>query len=419
MSLQECINYALENNYTIKQKLLEKESKKVQLQAAKVNTAPSIGANVGQTFDFGRAALASAIVENTTQATTNFGIGLNMDVFQGFRNYHQIKSDKLDLEATRLDIEAAKENIELLVTAYYLQILLHKEMLEILKNQTVLAQEQVDRISILVANGKSSDAELYVAKATLAQDQLSVVEANNNVRLSILDLAQLMNFMDVSNFDIVTENILDPIEEILHTPVNVNHVVENALEYRPAIRAALARIEHAKRTIKVYQSGWYPTLGLNASFGTGYFYRFQELASYPNEPFGMQFKNNARTSIGVSLYVPIFDKLVTLNNVKQRKISVKIQELHLEETKRTLIKEIEQAYVNAVASKEKYLASQVAHTSSQVAFQYEELKFNAGSSTTYEYNEAKNKFLQSQSKLIQSKFDFLFRIKILEFYGKY
>jgi len=276
----------------------------------------------------------------------------------------------------------------------------------------------VGRIQVLVNNGRSSDAELYVAKSTLATDQVSVVEAENSTRLSLLDLAQLMNFSNVSSFDIATENDHSSIDEILNRNIDVNTVVENALENRPAIRSALIRIEQAKREIKLAQSGWYPTLGLNAYFGTGYYYRFKEYAGIPNDPFGMQFKDNARESVGLSLYIPIFDKLSTHYNVKQQKIRVKSQELQLEETRRTLIKSIEQAYVNAVAAKEKYIASQAAHASTKVAFQYEEIKYSAGSSTNYEFNDAKNKYLKAQSNLIQAKFDFLFRVKILEFYGK-
>ncbi|MCL2290490.1 MAG: TolC family protein [Bacteroidetes bacterium] len=418
MSLQACIDFALEHSYTVKQKILEKELRYVQLQATKTSIAPTLGANIGQNLDFGRSALADALIINTTQATTNFYAGLNMDLFQGLRTHHQMKSDKLNLEATLFDIESAKENIELTVTAYYLQILLNKEILEVYKTQVISSQEQVDRIQLLVNNGKSSDAELYAAKATLATDQVAVVEANNAVRLSTLDLAQLMNYPDVSNFGIATEADDVGIDEILNKNVDVYHVVENALQNRPAIKAALTRIEQAKRTIKVYQSGWYPTLGFSASFGTGYFYRFKEISGFPNQPFGEQFRNNARQSLGLSLYIPIFDKLSTHYNVKQQRINVKAQELQLEETRRILIKEIEQAYVNAVASKEKYLASQVANTSSAIAFQYEEVKFNAGSSTNFEFNDARNKYLQAQSNLIQAKFDFLFRIKILEFYGK-
>jgi outer membrane protein len=335
-----------------------------------------------------------------------------MDIFQGLRTHHQIQSDKLNLQATLFDIESAKENVELAVTAYFLQILLNKDILEVYKTQVELDKEQVDRVEILVNNGKSSESELYVAKSTLATDLVSVVEATNNVRLSILDLAQLMNFPDVASFDIDAEQ--ESIDEILDKNVDINMIVENALQSRPSILAALARIELAKRSVKISRSGWYPTLSFSATFGTGYYYQFKN----PNLTFGEQFKNLTRESIGLSLYIPIFDKLSTHYNVKQQKVNIKMQQLQLDETKRKLIKEIEQAYVNVVASKEKYLASQVANTSSKIAFQYEEVKYNSGSSTNYEFNDAKNRYLKAQSNLIQAKFDFLFRIKILEFYGK-
>jgi outer membrane protein len=422
MSLQACVDFALENSYSVKQKMLARESNAIQLQARKVSIAPSLGANIGHSFDFGRVTGADNVNSSvsTSQSTTNFYVGMDMDIFQGLRTHHQIKSDELNLEATLFDIEDAKENIELTITAYYLQVLLNKEMLEVLKAQVKLDQEQVDRIQILVNNGKSSDAELYVAKSTLATDQLSVVESENSVRLSLLDLAQLMNYPNVSDFDIVTESDNAGIDDILNKNIDVSSVVGNALENRPAIRAALTRIEQAKREIKLSRAGWYPTLTFNAYFGTGYFYSFKSPAFMlnPNPSFGDQFKNNARESLGLTLRIPIFDKLSTYYNVKQQKIRVKSQELQLEETKRTLIKSIEQAYVNAVAAKEKYTASQAANISTKVAFEYEEVKYNAGSSTTYEYNDAKNKYLRTQSNLIQAKFDFLFRVKILEFYGK-
>jgi outer membrane protein len=189
MTLQQSIDYALENSYAVKQKILEKESNHIQLQAKRMSIAPSIGLSTGQNLDFGRSALPDAMIVNTTQATTSFSVGLNMDIFQGLRTHHQIKSDNLGLEATLFDIENAKENIEITVTACYLQVLLNKEMLEILKAQVVLDQEQVNRIKILVNNGRSAESELYVAKSTLASDQVSVVEAENSVRLSKLDLA--------------------------------------------------------------------------------------------------------------------------------------------------------------------------------------------------------------------------------------
>jgi outer membrane protein len=420
ISLQECIDFALENSYSVKQKILERESKDIQIKARKTSIAPSLGANIGQNFDFGRSQLASGLNENTTQSTTNFSVGMNMDIFQGLRTHHQIKSDKLNLEATLFDIEDAKENVELTVTAYFLQVLLNKEMLEVIKAQVILDEEQVNRIQVLVTNGKSSEAELYAAKSTLATDQLSVVEADNSVRLSLLDLAQLMNYPEITNFDIVTNEDNSSIEDKLHRNIDINIVVDNALNNRPVILATLTRIEQAKREIKISKSGWYPTLTLNAYLGTGYYYHFKDIGFIlaPNYSFGVQLKDYLRESLGLTLTVPIFDKLSTYYNVKQQILRVKSQELQLEETRRILIKSIEQAYVNALAAKEKYIASQVANTASKVAYQYEEVKYNNGSSTNYEFNEAKNKYLKAQSNLIQSKFDFLFRVKILEFYGK-
>ena len=418
LSLQECIDYALENSLDVKQKIFDKESKYIQLKATKTSIAPSLNGTVGQNFDFGRSRLPDNTDVSTTQSTTNFNVGLNMNLFQGLRTFHQIKSDKLNLEIALLDIESAKENIELMVTTNYLQVLLHKEILEVYKNQVIMDNEQLEQTSILITNGKKSDAELYAAQSSLANTQLSVVEATNTLRLSLLDLAQLINYSEVANFDIVSDNNLS-IDELLNRNINVNHVIENAFLNRPIIKASVVRIEQAKRNIKMAQSGWYPSLIFSANFGTGYYFRFKDIANIPNESFGFQFKNNAKETLGATLAIPFFDKLSTHFNVKQQRINVKLQELQFEESKRKLVKDIEQAYANAVASKEKYLSTQIANKAAQKAFQYEEIKYKEGASTYYEFNDLKNKYLKTQSDLIQAKFDFLFRMKILEFYGKY
>lgn len=414
-TLDSCIAYALENNYTIKQKLLEMEQNKIELQSSKMNVFPSINASIGQSFDFGRAASVNAIIQDNTQSTTSLEFGLNVPLFQGLQTHYKVASNKLNLQASLHDLDQARENITLNITAYFLQVLLYKEIYEIAQEQAKLSQNQVTRIEELVKNGKNSNSELYNIQATLAADELNIVEAQNNYQLAKLDLSQLMNVQNVHDFDIIMSHELD-MNVLLNKTFDLKAITMHSLGNRPGIKAASLRLEKGEKDIKLMQSGWYPSLNLSASYGTGYYYIFQD--NMINFPFNTQLKNNSREVISLSLKIPIFDKLSTFNNVKRSRVNLQMQHINLEETKRNLEKEIYQAYGNALASKNKYLAAEKSASAAELAFQYEELKYEEGKSTGHDYSEAKLKHQRALSEVIQSKYQYALRVRVLEFYGK-
>ncbi|MDD4848452.1 MAG: TolC family protein [Bacteroidales bacterium] len=416
-TLDDCINYALEHNYTVKKQMIEIESNRVQLSSSKNNRLPGISAYANQNFEFGRSETASNLIVESTQANTSMGVGLELPIFNGFQVNHQIKSNDLNLQASLKDFEQAKEDLTLNVTAYFLDVLLGKALLRVAQEQVLLSEKQVEQIQQLVANGRSSDAELYEARATLANDQLTVVKAENDYNISKLNLSQLMNVTDPEGFDII-EPPIDQVEFLMQQNLDLQGTIDRCLNNRPGIQAADLRIEKSKRDIKVQQAGWYPSLSLNANWGTGYYYAFKDAYSIENKSFGDQFKNNSREVVGLSLNIPIFDKLKTRDNVKLSKLSLQNQEIALEETKTNMIKEIHQAYNNAVAAKNQYLSAEIAVSASQKSLEYENLKFESGRSTNYEYNEAKTKYFKAQSDEIQAKFQYILRYKIMEFYGR-
>jgi outer membrane protein len=417
-TLDACIEFAHQNSFSIKQKMIELNNKQLQYKSTKMSIAPSVSASVGQNIDFGRSQVASSLIINGNQASTSFGIGMNLDLFQGLRTFNQLKSNQLDIQTTLYELEQVRENVEMTVMAYYLQVLLNREILAVARVQEQISVDMLNKVELLVQNGKSSDADLFVAKSTLANDRYSVIEAENNLNLAKLDLAQLINYPNVNDFDIIPMDQEYLIDELLNRSVDVNALILNAIQNRPTIKAALNRIEKAKRDIEIAKSTWYPSLSFFANYGTGYNYMFTPSPLYPNESFNNQFNNNSRQVIGLSLNIPIFDKLNTHYNVKMAKLAVQSQEIQMEEGKLTLIKEIQQAHANALAAKERYNAALEAYQAAKISFEYEKIRFAEGASTNYEFNDAKNKYLKSESQLIQSKFDYIFRIKILEFYGK-
>ena len=417
-SLDSCIRYALENNYAVKQTLLDLEAKKIQLHTTKMSVLPSVSAYAGQSIDFGRGTTASGLIENNSQTTTSLGVSANLPLFQGLRIYNQTQSDKWSLQAATEDLNKTKENIETSVTAYYLQVLLYKEILQIAKNQLETSQLQVQRMEELVNNEKMSKAELYAVKSTLANDELTVTEANNNLRLALLDLSQLMNVNKIDAFDVADYQTNDLTGDLPPFSMSREAVIDNGLQKRPAMKAAQFRIEKTKRDIKVSQSFYYPSLHLSASYGTGYYHAFQGSMSGMNIPFGTQLNNNSQEQISLSLNVPLFNRFATSDGVKQAKLALKAQEIGLEEVKANIIKEIEQAYTNAITSQDKYLAAQKAVEASAISFEYEEIKYNAGTSTHYEYTDAKVKHQRALSQLVQAKFDYLFRLRIFDCYAR-
>lgn len=417
-TLDSCVSFALQNSFTVKHKILEFQNKQIQTHTTKMGILPSVSASVGQNLDFGRSQVASSLIVNGNQTSTSFGVGLNMDLFQGFRTYYQMKSNQFDIQTSVFELDQVRENVEINVMAFYLQVLLNREILEVAKVQEQISIDMLNKTELLVQNGKSSDAELYVAKSTLANDHYNVVEAENALNISILDLAQLINYPNVAQFDIVSMDKTYLIDELLTREINVDGLINNAIQNRPAIKAALNKIDKAKNDIKIAQSTWYPSLSLFANYGTGYNYMFTPSPDYPNTPFNSQFNNNSRQVVGVSLSIPIFDKLTTYDNVRMAKLNVKSQEYQMEEGKLNLIKEIQQAYTSALAAKERYRSAQEYYQSAKIAFEYEKIRYEEGASSSYEFNDAKNKYLKAESQLIQAKFDYIFRIRILEFYGR-
>ena len=417
-SLEDCIGYALENNYTVKQTLLEFESKKVQLHTTKMSVLPSISASAGQSIDFGRSTTVTGLIENNSQATTSLGVTANLPLFQGLRVYHQTQADKFSLQAATEDLNKIKENIETSITAYYLQVLLYREILQVANNQVEMSKAQVQRIEELVNNEKLSISELYAVKSALASDELAVTEAGNSLRLALLDLSQLMNIKNTSDFDIQNYPSDNLTEDLPPFAISIDNIISNSLSKHPAIKAVGFRIEKSKKDINISQSYYYPSLHFSASYGTGYFYAFQGNTNGMNIPFGKQVENNSQERLLLSLNIPIFNCFTTSDGVKQAKIALKMQEIALDEVKITIIKQIEQAYTNAIMSKDKYTAALKAVEATAIAFEYEEIKYNAGASTHYEYTDAKIKHQKALSQLIQAKFDYLFRVKILEYYAK-
>ena len=406
--LQRCISHAIEHNLSIKQKEAARDQSQVELNTAQWSRLPNLNGNVGQSFNFGRALQADNTYGNRNTRNANFSLGTNIPLFTGMQIPNNIALSKLNLKAATEDLAKAKEDISIQVASYFLQVLFNEELMKVARSQMKLSQEQLDKKVAFFKNGKASEAEVLEAKSRLAQDELSVVQAENNYQLALLDLSQLLELPSPENFRISVPDIQDYSTD-LTLP---EEVYAQALMNKPAIKAAQYRLQGAEKSIRIAQSAYYPQLSFGAGIGTNYYH----LSGIENASFGTQWRENMNKYLQVSLNVPIFNRFQTRNRVKSARIQRTALSWQLEESKKTLYKEIQQAYYNALAAESKYKSSQSASESAEASFQLMSEKYANGKASATEYNEMRTAWMKALSDGIQAKYEFVYRSKILDFY---
>jgi outer membrane protein len=270
----------------------------------------------------------------------------------------------------------------------------------------------VERLKALVNNGKASGAELSQQQATLAQSQLTATQADNNLQLAILSLTQLLELPSPEGFAIVRlATVPDGLPSGPSLP-SPDAIYAEALTVKPEIQSAQLAVTASERSIDIAKAGYYPTLSLSGGLGSNYY----TTSHFHSDGFGKQLKNNFSQYIGLNLNIPIFNRFQTRNNVRSAKIDRENQVLQLDNIKKTLYKEIQQVYYNAVASNEKYKSSVAAAQSSLDAFNLMQAKYENGKANITEFNEAKNNYLRAESDLVQARYEQLYQYALIQFY---
>lgn len=406
--LRKCIDYAIEHNLSIKQQEATRDQNKVELNTAKYSRLPNLNGSVGQSFNFGRALQADNTYGDRNTKNTNFSLGTSIPLFTGLRIPNNIALSKLNLKAAVEDLNKAKEDISIEVTSAYLQILFNEELSKIARNQVELSREQLKLKEAFFRNGKASEAEVYEARSRVAQDEMSAVQADNNYQLALLDLSQLLELPTPDGF-----GVLSPRVEDNFSPLSLpEDVYAQAVLGKPAIKAAQFRLQAAGKNIRIAQSAWYPQLNFSAGLGTNYY----NISGVENASFSSQWHQNFNKYLQFSLSIPLFNRFETRNRVKSARIQRTALSWQLEESKKVLFKEIQQAYYNAVAAESKFKSSRTATEASEASFRLMSEKYANGKANATEYNEARTNWMKATSDMVQAKYDYLFRTKILDFY---
>lgn len=410
-TLEECISIALDNNRNIKQQMLNRQQREIAYAQAKNDLLPSLNGSLGQNFVFGRSIGLDNTYENTNSSQTSMGLGANITLFDGLRMKYNIDARRAEMGAANADMERFKDEIEMSVATAFLQVLLQKELVEIAKQQIELTKVNMDRQNELIESGKMARGEIYELEAQQAREEQNLVQTESNLKLALLDLAQIMELDNFENIDVVAP----PVEAIIDNGllISANDIVNNAFMVRPEIDAAQYRLESSLTDVKIARSGLYPTLTFGANMGTGYY----NMGGRPNDTFSNQIKNNMSNSLGFSLQIPIFNKFKTRNNIKTAKLAAENNRIEMDKVKIDLRKRIEQAFENAKGAQSKWKATEKAEKAGLESYRFTQEKFDNGRANSFELFQAKSNLTQTLADQAQAKFEYAFRLKILELLG--
>ena len=419
-SLQQCIDYALENNISIKQQQVNTDYYGNQLKQARHNQLPSVSGSVANNYNLGRSLQSDNTYANFNSNLTSGSLSANVTILNGLALKRSVSMADFDLKASLADLQKAKDDICLNVAGDYLQILLSKELVQVDTDQLKLTNLQLERTKKLVEAGSLAKGSLLEIEAQYAQEEVNLVTQQNQLQLDYLNLYQLLELPATEEFQVQDPDL--PVLTANRTMLNSVEVFQNAVQVRPEVKSAEYKLKSYEKQVDIARASFYPSLSLGFDYYNYYNNKYTYVSTDPlitgkEIPLSDQLKNNDQYSIGLNLSIPIFNKLQTRTDVDNAKLQVITQKLELQSTKNELRKEIEQAYTNSLAALKKYMASNKAVESMQEAFRYTEEKFNVGMVNSVEYNQAKNNLTKARSDLAQAKYDYIFRTKILDFYN--
>ena len=411
-TLRECIDYALENNITVKQQDVARRQGEVELSTAKNSRLPDLSAQASQNWSFGRGLTSENTYSNKNTSSTSFSLGTSVPLFTGLRIPRTIELNRLNLEAATADLAKARDDVSVQVAQAYVQILYDMELRDVALRQIGIDSMHVARLTEMLRTGKASGVEVAQQEAALAQSRLTYTQADNDCRLALLSLAQLLELPSPEGFAIVrpdTAAIAVTGGAELPAP---GEIYQEALAFKPEVKAETLRLKGADVNISIAKSALLPTLSLNAGLGSNYY----KTSGFAAESFGRQMRNNFSQYVGLSLNVPIFNRVETRNSIRAARLCRETQELQLENVKKTLYKEIQQAYYNAVAARAQYASSREAARSNKAAFDLTSAKYEYGKANITEFNEAKNNWLKAESDLVRAKYEYMYGTSLLDFY---
>jgi outer membrane protein len=410
-SLEDCIKYAIENNIQIKQQVIQTQVQENALDLAKMKLVPTLNSSVSHNYNFGRALDQTTYTfYNQTMQADYLYVGGETPVFNGLQNTNNIKKTKYEVLAAKEDLQYIRDDVALNVALAYLQILLNKDLVSANQNQLNITLEQIEKTKRLVDAGSVARGNLLQIEAQAGQEELSLINMQNQLETSYLNITQLLEIKTPAGFEIIAPQISVDSNSIIAG--NVDEIYQIASGSRPEIRSSEMKLAASEYELKIAKGGRSPRLALNYSFNTAYTY----INNLENVSFKDQWKNNKNSAVGLSLNIPILNGWQVNKNIANSRLNIENSQYSLEGTKKQLYKNIQKAYTDATAALKKFNASLKAVASSEESFRYTEQKFNVGMVTSVDYNASKTQLLNAQADMSQAKYEYIFKTKVLDFY---
>lgn len=418
-SLEECVNYAIENNLQVLQNDLNTKTQDNSLKIAKREYLPSVTGNINNTSSFGQGRDVFGNTNRNDNFSSSANVGANILLFNNGRLEKNIRRTEFEVEATQFDLERIKNDISLQIAQQYLSILLNKEITKISKSALENADKLYQRAKITTEVGTTARTILAEAEAALAREKQNVNTAEVNTKRSLFALAMLLQLTDYKGFDVQEV----PLENNLSAPLyTTENIIDKAYENQPQIKAAESRIKSAEAQTQVTRTAFWPTVTANAGVGSSDFMLFNAGRDLNGNPiiqsgFFKQYKDNFGQQLGLAANIPIFNKGITRLNVEQSKINEDLARNTLLQQKQQVLQNVQQAQFDAESNYENFLAATEAEKSSKLALDFAEKSFAAGRATVYDLNSARNNYANAQGSVAQSKYNYLFSMKLLNFYA--
>ncbi|MAD50844.1 MAG: hypothetical protein CMC95_06065 [Flavobacteriales bacterium] len=424
-SLEDCLRYAQDNNMTIKKAYLNTEISKQNYFQSKMALLPNLNGNVSDNTNFGRNIDPVTNQINIDRVrNNNFSLSSSVTLFNGFQNINSIRKSNFDYLSSKYDAEKIANDISVNIVTAYLQLLYNSDLVEVNEQKVSISELQVERISKMVEVGSLPKGDLLNTESQKAQEELQLINAQNQRDIAKLNLMQLLDLPVSESFAIAQLDV--EVDENYNSLAN-DAIYSLAVESLPEVKSAETKLKSSERSLAISQGIRSPRLSMSASVGTAYSDASKRLAPYDSlalpltpvyedYPFQDQFDDNVNQSISLSLSIPIFNNWQANASVSKAKIGVLQAEYGLQEAKNNLRKTIEQAQNDALSAQKKYIASKKSVEYQQESFQYTQDKYDLQLLNSYDYNNAKNTLFRAETDLLQSKYDYLFKTKMLDFY---
>jgi len=444
-TLQECVDYAIKNNISVQSSVLDLQTAGIAKKDAIGNFLPNFNASASHSWNVGlNQNITTGLLENQTTQFTSAGLNVSVDLFKGLQNQNQLRRSNLSIIASQYQLLKMQEDIALNVANAYLQILFNKENVKVQKQQLTFNESQLQRTTELVNAGQVPQGDLLDIKASVASDKQRLIAAENALLISKLSLAQLLRIEDFQSFDI-SEEQLDVFDSVIMNE-SPNAVIEKAKETRTELKIAESNLEIAKKDISIARGAYLPSIVGFYSFNTraAYFDRivgFQPNTTNPTSVIGFvdgtgqavlqpnfspilggplsvweQFDNNKGQNFGVQMNIPIFNGFATRNNVQRSKVAFERAKLNYDQQNLDLERNVYTAFTDTKAAKESYEAALQTLEARTLSFNYAKDRYEVGLMNVFDFNQAQTLLVNAQSEVLRTKYDYIFRTKILEFY---